>query len=165
MAYTLAALVYPGSIGELAGPLLGFHPSPYRTWHVTGTMVPLDNPGTSPPYGRAQRGGSAPGNSPDLPAGLAAPLKGCFSDPGGSANWVRPFLTDSIADCPTFRRMRSRPGSPGAAMLFPPNAVWAEPLQTLLLGVVTCTEYWIPVFSEIRAILPDENCSAITYAL
>src|SRR5262249_22461064 len=45
----------------------------------------------------------------------------------------------------------------GAAMaIFPPDAVWAEPLQAFLTQVIVFTEYWIIVFSEIRAILPEE---------
>jgi hypothetical protein len=158
-AYTFAGLVFAGPIGALAGLLIGLKGDKYRTWQITRTMVPLQNAG-DPPYGRAERGGSAAGNNPDLkaPDPSPSPLKGCFSDPCGSANWVRQFLTDSIGDLSDVRDDAIKGWlAAGAAMaLFPPNAVWAEPLQAFLTRVIVFTEYWIIVFSEIRAILPDE---------
>jgi len=158
-AYTFAGLVFAGPVGALAGLLIGLKGDTYRTWQVTRTMVPLQDAGT-PPYGRAERGGSAAGNNPDLKApdpGLDL-LKGCFSNPCGSANWVRQFLTDSIGDLSSIRDDAIKGWlATGAAMaVFPPNAVWAEPLQAFLTRVIVFTEYWIIVFSEIRAILPDE---------
>jgi len=158
-AYTFAGLVFAGPVGALAGLLVGLKGDTYRTWQVTRTMVPLQDAGT-PPYGRAERGGSAAGNNPDLKApdpGLDL-LKGCFSNPCGSANWIRQFLTDSIGDLSSIRDDAIKGWlAAGAAMaVFPPNAVWAEPLQAFLTRVIVFTEYWIIVFSEIRAILPDE---------
>jgi hypothetical protein len=156
-AWTFGLMVLAGPVGALVGLLIGLKGDKYRTWHITRTMDPLQNavrPGQSEPYGRLERGGDMAGKGPMLKADSS---KGCFSDPCGSSNFIRQFLTESIGHLSDIRDDAIKTWlAAGAAMLFPPNAVWAVPLQAVCTRVIVFTEYWIIVFSEIRAILPDE---------
>jgi hypothetical protein len=157
-AWTFALGVFAGPIGALAGLLIGLKGDHYRTWHLTRTLVPLQDavkPGQTDPYGRAERGGDMAGQGTTLEVDDD---KGSFTNPCGSANFIRQFLTDMIGKLSDIRDDALKDWlKAGAAMaLFPPNAVWAVPLQGVLLRVILFTEYWIVAFSEIRWILPDE---------
>jgi hypothetical protein len=71
---------------------------------------------------------------------------------------VKQFLTDTIGVLSDIRddAIKGWLAAAAAMTFFPPNAVWAEPLQIFLTHVIVFTEYWIIVFSEISVILPDQ---------
>jgi hypothetical protein len=160
-ASALAWNLFTGPIGALSQVLVGLKGNTYRTWLVTRTMVPLqeavrqDENGQDYVHGRKQRGGDMAGEGRMLDV---EDDNGAFSDPCGSANFIRQFLTDPIGVLSGIRdeAIVEWLAAGAVAIVLPPVALY----QRWLERVIFFAQYWQAGLHQLRRLRGERGARA-----